>query len=100
MVLEFFNSACLPLLSNHPHICLIPKTKTPQALADFRPISLLNTTYKIIAKILANRLKDLLPDLISPFQAAYVPGRQITDNILISQEIVHSFKKKTRRSKA
>ncbi|XP_026378874.1 uncharacterized protein LOC113273354 [Papaver somniferum] len=50
--------------------------------------------YKIIAKILANRIKPLLNNFISPFQAAFLSKRQISDNIIISQEIIHSFKKK------
>jgi len=53
---------------------------------------LCSTLYKIISKILVNRLRPLLDHIISPFQAAFVPGRSIDDNILLTHEIMHKFK--------
>ena len=58
---------------------------------DYRPISLCNVIYKIIAKSLANRLKPHLTDYIDPAQQAFIEGRRISDNIIIAQEISHSF---------
>ena len=58
---------------------------------DYRPISLCNGVYKIIAKSLANRLKPHLPDYIDPAQQAFIEGRRISDNIIIAQEITHTF---------
>ncbi|KAH9783694.1 reverse transcriptase domain-containing protein [Citrus sinensis] len=61
----------------------------------YRPISLCNVAYKTITKLLANRLQSILPSLIGPHQTSFVPGRHITENIVIAQEVVHSMRKKT-----
>lgn len=77
---------------NKTYIALIPKKEIAESLADYRPISLWNVTYKLITKIIAKRIKPYLDRLISPDQGAFVLGRQITDNITIAQEILHSIK--------
>lgn len=85
----FFSSNTLDLRLNETHVRLIPKVTCPKKVADYRPIALCSTHYKIIAKLLTRRLQPLLPDLISDHQSAFVKGRAISDNVLITHEILH-----------
>jgi hypothetical protein len=83
---------------NFTDICLIPKVDRPEFVSQFRPISLCNVSYKIITKIMVNRLKKIIPQVVSPFQAGFVPGRNITENIVIAQEMLHSMTKMRSRT--
>lgn len=74
------------------NICLIPKTARPNKMTELRPISLCNVGYKIISKVLCQRLKGLLPNLISETQSAFVSERLVSDNILIAQEMFHGLR--------
>lgn len=76
-------------------VCLIPKVKQPQQVTDLRPISLCNVLFRIISKVLANRLKEVLPGLISASQSAFVEGRMLIDNALIAFEVNHYIKRRT-----
>lgn len=73
-------------------IALVPKVDLPSTPNKYRPIALCNIIYKIVSKIIASRLKLLLPLIISPEQSRYVEGRQITDGIIPTHEITHSLK--------
>ena len=84
--------ATLPEHLNETFIVLIPKVDNPINMTQFRPISLCNTTYKVISKILVTRLRPCMTNLISPNQVSFVPGRHITDNIIVAQEMLHKFK--------
>uniref|UniRef100_A0A803Q6A7 Reverse transcriptase domain-containing protein n=1 Tax=Cannabis sativa TaxID=3483 RepID=A0A803Q6A7_CANSA len=93
-VSDFFITGKMHRGINATNVVLIPKVQNPVRTSQFRPISLCNVVYKVISKILANRIKPLLPSLICPTQAAFVPGRNIHDNNVIVQEIIHSFNRK------
>lgn len=77
---------------NASFIALIQKKENSMTPDGFRPIALFNVVYKIISKVIANRLKPLLPSLILEEQTGYVEGRQILNNIIQAHEVVHSLK--------
>ena len=74
---------------NFTHIVLIPKKNNPQRITDFRPISLSNVVTRIVSKLLANRLKMVLPNVIFDSQSAFVPSRLIIDNITVAFKMLH-----------
>jgi len=89
---DFFRSGKLLKEVNHTFITLIPKVVNPETTAHYRPISLCNSVYKILAKILVNRMRPILQRIIFPTQSAFIPQRTIHDNILLAHEVVNRFK--------
>lgn len=89
---RFFRSGLMPTTTNVTYVRLIPKITGAKLVSDYRPIALCNVFYKIITKIISIRLKPILGNIISESQSAFVPGRAISDNVLITHEILHSLK--------
>ena len=75
---------------NSTFLLLIPKKERAEDLRDFRPISLVGSVYKLLAKVLVNRLKLVMGEVISDSQQAFVHGRQILDAVLIANEALDS----------
>ncbi|XP_042969098.1 uncharacterized protein LOC122301783 [Carya illinoinensis] len=98
-VLEHLNTKAGFQAINHTFITLIPKKKSPEKVTDYRPISLCNVYYKIIAKVIANKLKTILPKLISDTQSAFVSGRMISDNTIVAYELLHSMQNRRKNGR-
>ena len=94
MVSSFFDSGVLPPNINKTLITLIPKVSTPESRRDMRPVSLCNVLYKIISKVLMNRIKPILPRIVHENQSAFVLDRVITDNAIVAFEVMHWLKNK------
>ena len=91
-ILNCLNLGSFPQSSNNTFITLIPKVKSPSIVFEFQPISLCNTLYKIVSKVVANRLKGILLNLISESQSAFQTDKAISDNILVAFETLHHMK--------
>lgn len=93
MVQEFFVTGKLPKMFSSYFLALVPKCKNPQGLGEYRPISLLGCIYKILAKMLAGRLKKVMSSIIATNKSAFSPNRFILDGVLIINEVVDFAKK-------
>lgn len=91
-IMLFFSTGKLRPSQNVTHVRLIPKIVGAKKVADYRPIALCNVFFKIISKMLALRLKPVLHTIISENQSAFLPGRAIADNILITHEVLQFLK--------
>nr|GEV59685.1 hypothetical protein [Tanacetum cinerariifolium] len=89
MVSYFFNYGTIPKGGNSSFIALILKLQDAKLVKDFRPISLIGSLYKIIAKTLANRLVGVLGDIVNEVQSAFVFNRQILDGPFILNDLIH-----------
>ncbi|XP_021848076.2 uncharacterized protein [Spinacia oleracea] len=77
---------------NVASITLVPKVSVPATVGDFRPIACCSVIYKCISKLLCRKLNDVLPDIISPNQGAFVPGRSILHIVLVCQDLVKMYR--------
>ena len=90
-VMRVFLDRKVPDYLNKTLIVLIPKIQGPESIGNYRPISLCNSVYKIISKVIVNRLRPHLENIVSPFQTAFISGRRGTDNVIIMQELIHTI---------
>ena len=91
---KFYRTGDIPGGANSSFISLIPKVTEAKHMTDYRPISLINCSIKLLLKVLANRLKPRLSALIAEEQSAFIPGRNISDGILLANEVIHSMRVK------
>ncbi|PKA46284.1 Putative ribonuclease H protein [Apostasia shenzhenica] len=91
-ILNFFETNFMPPRWKDTLVVLVPKAQHAHQPHQFRPISLCSTIYKIVAKILVNRMKEVLNPLIAKEQGAFVPERNIADNCILAQEMMHRFR--------
>src|SRR6516165_3910674 len=90
-VRHFFATNELPRCVSATRITLVPKVESPLSMSDFRPISCCNVLYKCISKVIVNRFKEVIPGVIGSSQSVFVPGWQISDNILLTQELMRNY---------
>lgn len=95
-VQEFFIGVPVPRIISNALLVLLPKKLSPSTFADYRPISLCNFVNKVCTRIICDRLRPLLPDIISEEQSAFLRGRDISDNILLAQEMMAHLNRGTR----
>ncbi|CAH9143761.1 unnamed protein product [Cuscuta epithymum] len=95
LVSGIFESGSLPKELNVTNLVLIPNKDKPENMGDWRPIALCNVVYKIFSKVLANRLKRILNDLVDDNQSAFIPGRSIINNVVVAFETHHYLKRKS-----
>ena len=93
-VQKCFETKKIPEALNKTNVALIPKIQGPETISNYRPISLCNTVYKMVTKIIVARIRPMLDKLVSPIQSAFVPGRKGVDNAIIVQELIHTISKK------
>nr|GEU31677.1 hypothetical protein [Tanacetum cinerariifolium] len=94
IVKEFFKSGKMLKDLNSTVISLIPKTQSPLKVTDYRPIACCNVVYKCISKVITGRSKRVLGNLVNINQSAFVAGRQIHDNILLTQKLLKGYDRK------
>jgi hypothetical protein len=98
-ILKFLNGGSFDPSINETYIVLIPKASNAFSVSNYKPISLCNVVYKLIVKTVTNRLKLVLSSIISQNHSAFVPGRLITDNVLVAYEALQTMHSRMRGKK-
>lgn len=98
-VSEFFATGRMKPGRSRSNLVLVPKSENANTVTQFRPISVCNIIYKIISKIISSRMKPFIASLISSSQCAFIPGREISENVILFKEILHSFKQRSYKNK-
>ena len=89
---HFFRTGEILQGLNDTNLVLIPKKTNPIVVGELRPIALCNVIMKVITRVMANRLKEVLDSVISDTQSAFISGQLISDNIMVSYEVMHYLK--------
>jgi len=92
----FHKTGSIPKGRNAFFIALVPKVRDPSELEQYRPISLVGALYKIISKVLASRMKKVLPSIINESQSAFVKGRGILDSVFLANEVAEDLRRNGR----
>lgn len=99
-VREFFRSGQMLRQWNATTLILIPKVNNASSATEFRPISRLNTVYKVISKLISIRLKAVLPRVISQAQSAFMPSHLLAENVLLATDLVKGYSNSNSEPKA
>jgi hypothetical protein len=91
---EFFMTGFMPRIINNTYVTLIAKVPNATSIKNFRPIACCSVLYKIISKVITNRMQGVLSSIVCENQSAFVKGRVIFDNIILSHELVKSYGRK------
>lgn len=95
VVTQFFEQGWILPNINSNNIVLIPKSENADTIGQFRPISFANFQFKIITKVMADRLARVAPKIISANQRGFISGRSITDCICVASEAVNLLAKRS-----
>lgn len=90
-VLLFFEKGFMLLVWNSTALTLVPKVPSPSSIKDYRPIACCNVVYKVVTKILVNRMQDTLQHVVSHSQSAFIKGWSIVDNVLLMHELMRNY---------
>lgn len=90
-VMDFFDNSRMYLPVNCATISLVPKVPNPTLAKDFRPIACCTTLYKFISKVLTARLQQVITEVVDSAQSGFIPGRQISENILMASELIKGY---------